>query len=1297
MSLRRPAACCLICLGTVLFFIAEPMASLRQQHHQSSPLLPDAPATAVSSIDSSSFAEETIPKFEAETLSSASTPGVESAEAMEQMELQNCAVEDRGRPPSTSQSDDDAALVAIVFCLLQATGCACGVPDAITSITEAAAASRRQMLRRGYLSGEEVELAVQQGTRQNNSDRGDPNAAASVRESRRRPLPRMCREGDVAHYDDVPPGGTSIFRRVRQMRSADDSAIQRITARCLRGISTSRGSPPPPRIRHNQAKSWRDSSSSSSSSPDIINVGLPWELPRVEVSPPSKRLGSVTTTALSRYGNGKCYSELHRAALFTQMSPSRPATHLTLALFHSPTVVPRRGGGGQGNDASGAVPAPYSLCNEGSSAASQWESITGLRILSYPLSQSIGHALQEHCTPLSRGFTGSMNASREPLAAIDDNSSDDLHVVACWDYYGYHLYLCLASLHAKLRRRRTHAATGAGPRHVLALPSAVSSEAFHKGGPPASWVRYAALWRAVLSETTVTPGDDSNSSAALERNHLSSLREGWPAWSPYSLAMALPPLRTSAVDVKKKEERRKDRHPFAADVAMAGAAAGFGGSVRCVWLRRVGLGNPHPRSLTSQEWQAFGRDVVKASSITSLPGNISASRECDMTTVVVRHLTLVGARNAVRRTATRQATVNISGNTVEVPAVVSTPGPNLSDLTSRRNASTLSILLVNRKRNFKMINGDAIAAAMADHVADMLSSLATLSSNTSAASKSSAHGALPGESGLHNTREMGWASVVVRQVALEDCRRMEAQVALFRDADIVVGTHGNGLTWSGVMRSGGTAALVEIWPAASYNGNYRRFASLGGLHYVSVEHATNEMWRDQTRNARRARGAGGYPGGSASASSLPMRFDYYANPYLVLAGVEESLWTVPWIRDLLRKNVNRWRSTCDDPVAERNQQTEKRKRLAAPPASNRTRRGSPFCASWTAHRTRSMAYEAQLSASQAHYASDLDSHVMRSVLGGPSGRRYVPAECVSSALTNHSGDVVSARLLENRRVSDDEPRGDNDDHGVAMEHEGAAILKRAHDTIFAPPRHPPPEARRDGLNGMKTWEFKDVLYAAAPALKRQAVNKYVSDLRKRVRLGVVVLDAYDALELNVTVSSELRRQAATLVATTPRQPQPSDQISTTLEKTVSEGAMKEGPTDDGDDDGDQRPSHMATERRSNLTVGWIHLAAASWRSAQLSRHLQRHCSRCGLHSPEGYARMRCLYACRVLPLLVYCYGVDFQSDSQLAAFRRQRATLTAQQDALQRDRQDWIASQQARYFRENNIAAAHWRLVTQSG
>jgi hypothetical protein len=89
---------------------------------------------------------------------------------------------------------------------------------------------------------------------------------------------------------------------------------------------------------------------------------------------------------------------------------------------------------------------------------------------------------------------------------------------------------------------------------------------------------------------------------------------------------------------------------------------------------------------------------------------------------------------------------------------------------------------------------------------------------------------------IHEVRDALWhafqrfGSVEVRTVELE-AMPLLSQAELASNSDILVGIHGNGLSWSLLMPKNGV--LLELWPNRAYNRNYPMFALRGNLYYVS--------------------------------------------------------------------------------------------------------------------------------------------------------------------------------------------------------------------------------------------------------------------------------------------------------------------------------------------------------------------------------------------------------------------------------------------------------------------------------
>ena len=74
-------------------------------------------------------------------------------------------------------------------------------------------------------------------------------------------------------------------------------------------------------------------------------------------------------------------------------------------------------------------------------------------------------------------------------------------------------------------------------------------------------------------------------------------------------------------------------------------------------------------------------------------------------------------------------------------------------------------------------------------------------------------------------------NVSVRVVVFERLPLRE-QMAIAVGTDVLVGMHGNGLTWAAFMARG--SALVELWPSVAYNSNYEHIAGRAGVRRWQV-------------------------------------------------------------------------------------------------------------------------------------------------------------------------------------------------------------------------------------------------------------------------------------------------------------------------------------------------------------------------------------------------------------------------------------------------------------------------------
>eukprot|EP01060_Flectonema_neradi_P030419 TRINITY_DN4419_c2_g1_i1.p1 TRINITY_DN4419_c2_g1~~TRINITY_DN4419_c2_g1_i1.p1 ORF type:complete len:491 (+),score=90.27 TRINITY_DN4419_c2_g1_i1:94-1566(+) len=112
-----------------------------------------------------------------------------------------------------------------------------------------------------------------------------------------------------------------------------------------------------------------------------------------------------------------------------------------------------------------------------------------------------------------------------------------------------------------------------------------------------------------------------------------------------------------------------------------------------------------------------------------------------------------------------------------------------------RSSSEYKILVVERKSSYKILN-----------LPEVMESMKMISTNT-------------------------------QLVMWEEIEMME-QLRIAADSDIIIGTHGNGLTWSALLPFGGS--IIELWPGESYNGNYITIANKTGLHHFQLSHGKNQ-------------------------------------------------------------------------------------------------------------------------------------------------------------------------------------------------------------------------------------------------------------------------------------------------------------------------------------------------------------------------------------------------------------------------------------------------------------------------
>lgn len=69
-----------------------------------------------------------------------------------------------------------------------------------------------------------------------------------------------------------------------------------------------------------------------------------------------------------------------------------------------------------------------------------------------------------------------------------------------------------------------------------------------------------------------------------------------------------------------------------------------------------------------------------------------------------------------------------------------------------------------------------------------------------------------------------------QSTAVLETMEVRDQIRLVAETDILIGVHGNGLSWSMMQASG--SVLIELWPSAPYNRNYEAFAQRGNLLHL---------------------------------------------------------------------------------------------------------------------------------------------------------------------------------------------------------------------------------------------------------------------------------------------------------------------------------------------------------------------------------------------------------------------------------------------------------------------------------
>jgi hypothetical protein len=116
-------------------------------------------------------------------------------------------------------------------------------------------------------------------------------------------------------------------------------------------------------------------------------------------------------------------------------------------------------------------------------------------------------------------------------------------------------------------------------------------------------------------------------------------------------------------------------------------------------------------------------------------------------------------------------------------------------------AATLNVVVIQRRQRYRIMNIDEVTAALRRGL-------------------------------LHLNTIPPWSEVNVEIVHLEEKESVVEQLHLASITDVLVGIHGNGLSWS--MFQEPKAAIIELWPRGPYNTNYATFAQRGNLLYESV-------------------------------------------------------------------------------------------------------------------------------------------------------------------------------------------------------------------------------------------------------------------------------------------------------------------------------------------------------------------------------------------------------------------------------------------------------------------------------
>jgi hypothetical protein len=237
------------------------------------------------------------------------------------------------------------------------------------------------------------------------------------------------------------------------------------------------------------------------------------------------------------------------------------------------------------------------------------------------------------------------------------------------------------------------------------------------------------------------------------------------------------------------------------------------------------IGNPHPGSVTSAEWQGFARSVRHIANA-STPQVPFAERLAQW------------IRWAQRATCRNVTVAEPPSNATPAPHEPSNATHHLAvDAPPHGIPPSLRLLVVNRRENYRLLNPGPVAATIRDRLAALVVSAAGL------ADDSGPTASCTGDTVREALRKPG--ALLDATEAVFETASVPAQVRTAASADIMLGTHGNGLTWAAVMRAGGV--LLEVWSTRQFNGNYVGFAGKSDLHFVAIEHAPPSADRGKSR------------------------------------------------------------------------------------------------------------------------------------------------------------------------------------------------------------------------------------------------------------------------------------------------------------------------------------------------------------------------------------------------------------------------------------------------------------------